>query len=404
MLFLRLAVQNLGRRPARAFLLALTVAASVGAVFTTLVVKRVIQDSMVLGFSRMGADLLIVPRDTLVNLTPALLTVEPTPYTLDARVADEVARLPGVEVVAPQRYFPIKLVTDSHAHDADLIAFDPQRDFTVLPWLKEKLHRQLQRGDVIVGGRREEAVGTTTQLTDQTLTVYGRLVLTGVGPFDRAFFVTFETAAALAEANRQSPGATAGLDTDDAGKVSALLVRLEVGATPEQVRFALARMPGVKVVTSTSLYTSVRQGLTAVLSGAVALTLLMLLAAVLMVGALYSALLAERRRELGLLLAIGTRRSQIVRFILTEAMLTTILGGVCGIVLGGSLLLLFQRSLGFYLESVNVPLVRPAPVVIGLYALGGVVLASCVGLLGALVPAWRASRQEPYELVRTEGH
>ena len=402
MFFLRLAVQNLGRRPVRAFLLALTVAVSVGALFTTFVVKRAIQDSMVLGFSRMGADLLIVPRDTLVNLTPALLTVEPTPYTLDASVADEVARLPGVEAVAPQRYFPIKLVTDSHTHDADLIAFDPQRDFTVLPWLKEKLHRPLQRGDVIIGSRREEAVGTTTQLAGQMLTVYGRLGITGVGPFDRAFFVTLETAAALAEANRQSLGA-AGLDVN-AGKVSALLVRLGVGATPEQVRFALARIPGVKVVTGTFLYTSVRQGLTTVLSGAVALTLLMLLVAVLMVGALYSALVAERRRELGLLLAIGTRRRQLVSFILTEAMLTTSLGGVCGIVLGGSLLLLFQRSLGFYLESVNVPLVRPTPAVIGLYALGVVVLASCIGLLGALVPAWRASRQEPYELVRTEGH
>jgi putative ABC transport system permease protein len=183
-----------------------------------------------------------------------------------------------------------------------------------------------------------------------------------------------------------------------------VLVRLKVGAAPEQVRFALARIPAVKVVAGTGLYTSVRQGLTAVLGGAVALTLLMLLAAVLMVSALYSALLAERRRELGLLLAIGTRRRQLVRLILVEAMLTTSLGGVCGIVLGGGLLLLLERSLGFYLESVNVPLVRPAPVVVGVYALGGVVLACCVGLLGALVPAWRVSRRDPYELARTEGH
>jgi putative ABC transport system permease protein len=163
-------------------------------------------------------------------------------------------------------------------------------------------------------------------------------------------------------------------------------------------------MPEVKVVAGASLHTSVRQGLTAVLSGAAALTLLMLLAAVLMVSALYSALLAERRRELGLLLAIGTRPRQLVRLILAEAMLTTSLGGVSGVVLGGSLLLLCQRSLGYYLESIQVPFVQPAPAALGLYALGGVVLASGVGLLGAWIPAWRISRQEPFELVRTEGH
>jgi putative ABC transport system permease protein len=390
-LFLRLALQNLGRKPARAALLAFTVAVAVGAVFATFVVKQAIQDSMAVGFDRMGADLVVVPRDTLVNLTPALLTVEPTPYTLDGRVVEEVARLLGVEAAAPQRYFSIPLAADAHAHDADVVAFDPRRDFTVLPWLQEKLDRPLQPGDVLVGGRREQAVGTTVRLGGQTLTVYGRLGLTGVGPFDRAFFLTFETASA------------SGFDADP-GKLSVVLVRLRVGTRPEPVRFALARTPEVKVVSGPSLHTTVRQGLTAVLGGAVALTALLLLAAVLMVSALYSGLLAERRRELGLLLAIGTRPRQLLRLILAEATLASSLGGVGGLVLGVGLLLLFRRSLGYHLESLHVPLVQPGPAAVALYALAGVGVASGVGLLGALVPAWRVSRQEPYDLVRAEGH
>src|SRR5262249_19117040 len=129
-LFLRLAVQNLGRRRARAALLALTVAVGVGAAFAACGVRQALWDSLDLGFPRMGADLLVAPRDTLANLTPALLTVEPTPHTLDARLADEVAGLPGVEAVAPQRYFAVPVTADAHTHDADLIAFDPRRDFT----------------------------------------------------------------------------------------------------------------------------------------------------------------------------------------------------------------------------------------------------------------------------------
>lgn len=401
-MFLRLAAQNLFRRPARTCLLVLTVAVGVAALFTTHLVKQSIEESMAVGFSRMGADLLIVPRDTLVNLTAALLTVEPTPHTLDARLAEEVARLPGVRMVAPQRHYSIRLVADSHVHDAELIAFDPRRDFTVLPWLKEKLDRPLQRGDVLVGGRRAEAVGTGLTLFGESLTVYGRLGLTSVGPFDRSLFVTFETAADLAAASRKEPVADP-LD-DDLRKASAMLVRLETGATPEKVRFSLARRPDVKVVAGQFLFTSVRQTLTAVLSGAVVLTLLMLLAALLMVSALYSALLTERRRELGLLLALGTTRRQLMRMVLVEAMLSTSLGGVCGVVLGGGLLLLCRRSLGYYFESVAVPFIWPSLSATALAAAAGVFLAAAVGLLGAFVPAWRVRDREPYALVRTEGH
>jgi putative ABC transport system permease protein len=39
----------------------------------------------------------------------------------------------------------------------------------------------------------------------------------------------------------------------------------------------------------------------------------------------------------------------------------------------------------------------------GLIALACIVLASLIGVAGALYPAWRASRQEPYDLIRSEG-
>jgi putative ABC transport system permease protein len=280
----------------------------------------------------------------------------------------------------------------------DLVAFDPGRDFTVLPWIGEKLDRPMQPGDVIVGGRREEALGSSVTLSGQSLQVYGRLGLTGVGPFDRSFFVTFDTAAAMAESGRSLPpgeGVAGGN-----GKVSALLVRLAVGARPEQVRFAIAGIPGVKVVAGTSVFTSVRQVLTALLEGAVAFTGLVLLVTMLSVGVMFSAILTERRGELGLLLAIGTRRRQLLRLILGEAVIVTTLGGLGGLLLGAGLLLAFQRSLGYWFETVGVPFRWPAPSVLALYALGCGLLAAVVGLVGAAVPAWRASRHEPFELIR----
>jgi putative ABC transport system permease protein len=387
-LFARLAVEGLRRRPARAALLAATTALCVGTLFAALTLGRGVNRSMNLGFSRMGADLMVVPRDTLVNLTPALLTAEPTLHTLPASAADEVAAIAGVERVAPQRFAKVPIAEQGHLRDVDLVIFDPERDFTVLPWLGDKLDRPLRDGDVLVGGRREETPGQELTLGGKTLTVYARLGLTGVGPFDRGYFVTFPTAATLEGAEGEG--------------ISAVLVRLSTGARPETVQFALAGRADWKVTNGNSLFTSVRQTLSTVFWGAAVFTLVMLLVSGLMVGSVYSAVVAERRRELGLLLALGMRGRQLVTLLLAEAGLTTALGGIAGVLLGASLLLLTRRSLVYHLEWAEVPFLWPTFGQTAADALMCLALASALGVFGAAVPAWRASCCDPYDLVRAE--
>jgi putative ABC transport system permease protein len=248
-----------------------------------------------------------------------------------------------------------------------------------------------------VGGRREEAVGASLVVGERTLTVYGRLALTGVGPFDRSVFVAFETADALAAAGRRTAGASV---FAGGGRVSAVLVRLTAGATADQVRFALAGEPGVKVVAAAPIATSVRQALTAILGATVALAVLVVAASVLMVGAHYSAALVERRRELGLLLALGMRPAGVLRLILVEACLVTGAGGIGGLVVGGAALLAVQRSLGHAFEQLAVPFVWPGPAALAGSVVAALALATAVGPAGALVPAWRAIRRDPDELLR----
>lgn len=397
----RLALQNLGRRPTRTALLVLAVAIGSGAVFATATLMRGLETSVGVGFSRLGADLLVVPKGTLVNIKAALLTVEPSELTMDADVAAAVAGISGVRRVSPQRFFRS---ADSYCciiGQADLIAFDPLRDFTVLPWVREKLDRGLRKGDVIVGGLRGYRLGEQVYFYGQPLTVYGRLGRTGVGTYDNAFFMTFETADALARGSQSRPG-VASLRLEPR-RFSALLLQLELDATPEAVRFAIARNPEVKVVAGGSLVTSVRQGLTALFGGTMALAVLMLLSTGLVVGVVFSAIVAERRRELGLLRVIGAKRGQIARLLLVESMVATGLGGLAGVVLGVALLRLYRRSLVFYFDMLNVPFVWPTLGSTTLVAIACLLAAVLVGGLGALYPAWRASRQEPYELIRVDG-
>jgi putative ABC transport system permease protein len=400
-LLFSLALQNLGRRKARSFLLIAAVALGTGVVFTGLVLMRSIDRSMEVGFTRLGADLMVVPDGALTNITAALLVVEPTDLVLDADLIAKagitsLARVAGQKVVRVEHSG-----IGSHHDSADLIGFEPERDFTVQPWLSEKLNRPLQPGDVILGAARDGALGSQLLIFGKPHVVYGRLGRTGVGTHERGVFMSFATLEALAPA-------IAGRDARPAvlapGKVTGFLTELAPGATALQARFALLSIvPGVKVVAGDTTLSGIRQGLAALLDGILALMALMFASTGLMVSVLFSAIVTERRGELGLLKAIGARRGQVLGMMLMEAMLATGIGGVLGIVLGALALRLFERSLVYYLESVGVPFLWVDLPLVVAFGAGAILLACIIGIMGVLYPAWAASRRDAYDLVRGEG-
>ena len=397
-LLANLALQNLGRRKARSLLLIAAVAIGSGVVFTGATLMRSIDDSMTVGFTRLGADMMVVPEGALTNITAALLTVEPTDLVLEADVLAK-ARLASVARAAPQKIARVEHSgIGSHHELVDLIGIDPVHDFTIQPWLREKLGREFRPGDVILGAGRDAPLGSQLHIFGKPHVVYGKLGRTGVGTHERGIFMSFETLESLAGSMPQRPAVLA------PGKVTGFLVELAPGATTLQARFAiLSAVKGVKVVTGESSLSGIRQGLAALLKGILALMVLMFASMAVMVSVLFSAIVTERRTELGMLKAIGARRLQIVGMMVVEAVIATGIGGVLGVTLGVLVMRLYERSLVYYLDNIGVPFVwldLPRTVAFAAAAIG---LAAAIGALGALYPAWRASRRDAYDLVRGEG-
>ena len=74
-----------------------------------------------------------------------------------------------------------------------------------------------------------------------------------------------------------------------------------------------------------------------------------------------------------------------------------------GVVLGAGGLVLFERTFGYRFQQYEVPFALPG---LDFMLVAGVVsttLCCLVGIIGAMLPAWRAGRAEPYALVRGEG-
>ena len=190
-LLLSLALQNLGRRKARSLLLIAAVAIGSAVVFTGATLMQSIDRSMTVGFTRMGADMMVVPEGALTNITAALLVVEPTDLVLDGD-AFAKAGLTSVGRVAAQKIVRVEHSGIGSHHDSvDLIGFDPARDFTIQPWLADKLNRPMQPGDVILGAGRDAPLGSQLLIFGKPHTVYGRLGRTGVGTHERGVFMAF---------------------------------------------------------------------------------------------------------------------------------------------------------------------------------------------------------------------
>jgi len=345
-----------------------------------------------------------VPRGTLVNITASLLTVQPTDETLDAAIVPRIAGIHGVARAAPQRQVKVAI----EGRGFNLIAFDPATDFTIQTWARDRRPAPMGVTELLAGGRVPGKTGDTMSVCRRPMEIHGQLSRTGVGPVDDSYFITFDGLDFLAALCRRdaelSKGEHAAMCLPDylPGKVSAVLLQLAPNARAEQVKFAISQIAGVKVVEGNALLTSSRQALRSLLVGVAVFAAAGALALLILVSLLFTAIVQERLREIGLLRALGARPNHVVAMVLVEAGMITGLGGLGGIVLGFALLFASARSLGFYFQNLGVPFGWPP--VEALAAISALVLAAsaALGIAGALYPAWRVRRLEPFALIHGE--
>ncbi len=112
----------------------------------------------------------------------------------------------------------------------------------------------------------------------------------------------------------------------------------------------------------------------------------------------------ERTREIGIRMAIGARKRDIIGQFLVEAAVVSCFGGIIGIILGcflsailGNLLLMQQMS-SSYMPTIEQFTVLPS---LGLI-LGAFLFSALIGIIFGLYPANKASNLQPVDALRTQ--
>jgi len=284
-----------------------------------------------------------------------------------------------------------------------LVGINPETDFTVGPWLEANLDHKLADDEIILGsdahiflGKSESNPGDEEYFYGKKYTVVGVLDPTGIG-IDQSGFVTLAAVYDMARGSEKN--AVQKLDVAT-GQISALMVNVENNASRSDVAQRIElQVPGVAVVTSQELMSSsVARQLNTLTPGLILIGIGFWVISVLMIGALFSMIVNERRRELGLLQAVGATRKFIFGLVMLEAVELTAIGGIAGLTIGAMAILALK---GVIASSMGIAYLWPSASFIVLFTIGYLFLAIATGVIAALYPAIVASRLEPYQAIRT---
>ena len=360
------------------------------------------------GVGRMGADLLVVPLE-YTRLLPgadaddamAIVAVQPSAYRFDAALLGGIGTVQGVAGVSPQLYVAAVSIPELSGTPIGVYGIDPETDFTIRPWLRDPLADPLGPGEVVVGHELRREVGTVIPISGRPYTVAGVLDPTQSG-IDRSVFVSLQDARVLASLDGTVPP---GEPPIAAGAVNAALVRVAPGEDPDTVAFRITRLGAdgkVAVIARHFSLDPVSENLRGLPGFLNTVSAVVLIAAFPLVALIAAMVANERRRELGLLRAMGARRSIVLFLVMAESLVLASLGAVAGI--GASLALLSALEWNGVLDSaLQVSFRIPAAMEVSVYAGTAFLVVIAMAGLSSLYPAYRAGRMNPLDAIREEG-
>lgn len=372
-------LRNLWRRKVRTLLTLLGIAVGIGAIVSLVALSRGIAASYVEVSGRSGADVII-----------QALQGEGQAITLgtgfDEEVLERVRALPEVRSAGGMLY---SLARAPGVPFFVVFGYEPDgpgiQRFKVVDGVPLSEHRTRRGGKPILLGtvaadKLHKAVGDTVLLEDTTFRVVG-IYETGVAMEDSAGVIALRDAQILAGMPRQVM--YVGIQLHNPERVDAFRQRLE-RILPEDVEVAgtTAGSQMLEMLETLDLY-AWGVAMIAALVGGVGMMNTMLMS------------VFERTREIGVLRAVGWRPRQVLRMILAESLLLSLLGGVVGLGAGAGLTSVVAASpvmAGLTKGEVPMTLVVQA-----------LTTALVLGAVGGIYPAWRASRLPPVEALSYDG-
>ncbi|GAB4539668.1 MAG: ABC transporter permease [Thermodesulfovibrionia bacterium] len=337
---------------------------------------------------RLGADLIIVPVGARDFAEEFLLEAKNKSFYMSKDIVNRIKEIGEIESVTYQTYLETIGGVCCDVSNTQVIAFDQDTDFIIRPWLQRSIGRRLMRGEAIAGHQTYEDLGLDLLDVEKTLfnkrfKIVGVLDKTGTG-LDNALFMTEDDLEQIIE-DGNSPLKK--------GQISIIFAKVKKGIDPYYVSLLVeGEVVEVDAIPRRRMGENILKTLNDINKVFIASISITSILTVFLVGVIFSAIVNERKREIGIMQAIGAKKSHIVKLLLLEIACIGIIGSGAGAVIGT--LLASSTVQGFTILR-NLSTTLGTIERIGI-AILGLFIGMGISITGAILPINRIKELEPF--------
>ena len=362
-------------------------------------VFQVVTQGLSLSRERLGADAILIPKYASATGSDLLFTALPENIYMDNEVLEEARALEGVAAATPQFYNQtLDMSCCESGTTKRIVGYDSASDFILTPYLEVDGKKSLEPDEIIVGSNfPPELVGQNYMLLGRYFKIANRLQPTGSST-DDIYFMNIDSARQLCLDSIYI--ARSWQDDDPFTKISVIMVKFQPGTDGAAfVKQVEESGMDCRAVLTGETISSLQNQLEAMMKVMFALWMASLAIAVMALVGRFNALAKERKKEIGLLRAIGLKQGQVFGLIIGETCTMAVIGGI----LGSGIALLFMD----YIIEVLRDAFKLSPSVwtdsLALLCGGvGVALAAVLGFVSSMTPAWKSAAMDPQTAI-TQG-
>ena len=390
---------NISRRRTQSTLTVAITMITVMVFVMVLGVVQVMDRGLEMSRQRLGADAVLIPKYAPTQSEELLFTAVPENVYMKKEVYEQAKQLKGIAQMTPQFYAQtLELGCCEPGEEARLIGFDYDSDFILTPFLAGKGIETLEPNEALFGSDLDSRiVGSNYLILGAKLFIRDQIGVTGTG-MDKTIFMNSDTLRQLCLDNETLKQDWQTRNPYD--YISVIMVRFEEGVDGDEfVKQVEDSGIEIRAILTSETISSLQKQLKVTMGVMLVLWAACMLVAGLALFGRFSALARERRKEIGLLRAIGVKKRQVFALVSGECSLLAAMGGVLG---AAAALALMPKAIALleeaFMLSVSVWTTQLAAICAG----GGVILAVLLGFFSALVPAAKSSALDP-QVAITQG-
>ncbi|MGI6119980.1 MAG: ABC transporter permease [Desulfosporosinus sp.] len=394
-----LAWRNTIRRRKQSLLTVIITALTILTFVVVLSIFLIMQEGLALSSERLGADVIVLPDKAKADAYQTLFTATPANIYMPKNTIEKVREIKGIEQVSPQ-FFTQTLSGGccSYGDEIRLVGYDQKTDFILKPYFNEQSFDRLEDNQVIIGSKVEAFLGNKVAILAKPFTVVGTLYPTGSG-MDETIYLNIDVARKLAEDITELQYLWSDARPEDL--ISSILIKTEKGISPNEVVDKINQSGlGVQAVATSETINKVRMQAETISKVFFVLWFSSLLIAALALIGRFNSLAKERKKEIGMLRAIGIQKNQIFRLMLSEAWIMAFTGGVAGSILG---CICVSPIIGILKDELTLPSGIWTSSAALKSGVSGILVALLLGSVASLYPAWKSARLDPQEAITQGG-